>query len=61
MQVALLTSLSPQPPPAFAPRFFFLSLSQALILSGITGLTARPIETLCRGSVKLAAPYIAFH
>ena len=37
------------------------SLLQAPILSGITGLTARPIETLGRVPVKSAALYAAFH
>lgn len=43
------------------PTATSLLFFQALILSGITGLTARMFETLCRVPVKLAAPYIAFH
>lgn len=55
MQVALLTSR----PTATSLSLFFSS--HALILSGITGLTAGPIETFCIVPVKSADPYTAFH
>ena len=62
LQVALLTSprYCHLPAPQFFFSFFFFFL-QAPILTGITGFTARPIETLSRVAVKLAAPYSAFH
>lgn len=59
LQVALLTS--PRYCHLPAPQFFGGFFLQAPILSGITGFTARPIETLSRVAVKLSAPYSAFH
>lgn len=58
------TSNIPSLLPPSSPTVFFFFLFfflQAPILTGITGFTARPIETLSRVAVKLAAPYSAFH